>query len=139
MANRWYTKKEAMGKLGLAPNNNTQLMSIIRSQEVEYTYIFDDVRHIQRLMVDADAIDGYQIRHRDPDGAHEWSIRMTEDARDAFLKLANKFHPIEEEPTRALAEVINAIYDAEDLTEKRRRYNASRKVDTVAPAKLHDA
>jgi hypothetical protein len=114
-------------------------MSIIRSQEVEYTYIFDDVRHIQRLMVDADAIDGYQIRHRDPDGAHEWSIRMTEDARDAFLKLANKFHPIEEEPTRALAEVINAIYDAEDLTEKRRRYNASRKVDTVAPAKLHDA
>jgi hypothetical protein len=138
MANRWYTKKEAMNKLGLAPNNNTQLMSIIRNQEMEYTYLFDEVRHIQRLMIDADAIDGYEIHHRDPDGAHEWSIRLTEDAREAFLGRMNKFHPEGPEATKALAEILVAINEAEDLTEKRRKYNAGRKAPAEPTAKLHD-
>lgn len=129
MATRWYTKKEAMSKLGLSTSNNTQLMSIIRSQEMESKLVFDEERHIQRVFIDADAIDRYEIKHRDPDGAHEYSIRLTPDVRAAFLGMANKYRPADEAATKALAEVLVAIHDAQDLTEKRRKYNASRKAE----------
>ena len=136
MAKRQYTKKEAMKVLGLAANNNSQLMDVIRRNEIAVEYVFDSERHITRLMVDADAIDNVTINHRNADGTHEFSLRVKPDDLTVFLKNANKFAPKDEEATKALGAILKALKESEDLTEKRRAYNASRKADDGPTGKL---
>ena len=136
MANKWYTKKDAMVKLGLAVNNNSQFMDVIRRNEIDVKYVFDNERHITRLMVDAEAVDGVTINHRDSSGTHEFSLRVKPDDLNVFLKNANKFAPKDEEATKALGAILKALKESEDLTEKRRAYNASRKADDGPTGKL---
>jgi hypothetical protein len=134
-----YTKKEAMAKLGLAVNNNSQLMDVIRRNEIAIEYVFDNERHITRLMISADDLDKVEINHRNADGMHEYSLRIKPDDLSTFLKNANKFAPKDEEATKALGAIIKAIKSSEDLTEKRRKYNAARKADEAPTGKLHEA
>jgi hypothetical protein len=136
VSKRQYTKKQAMLKLGLSVNNNSQLMDIIRRNNISVEYIVDPERHNTHLMIDADAIDAVQINHRTQDGTHEYSVRIDPDVLEVFFKNANKFAPKDEATTKALAAVIKALKEGEDLTEKRRKYNLSRKAE-VAEAILH--
>jgi len=136
MANKWYTKKEAMKVLGLAAGNNSQLMDVVRRNEITTEMVFDTERHISRLMLDADGVDNVTINHRDASGTHEFSLRVKPDDLTVFMKNANKFAPKDEEATKALGAILKALKESEDLTEKRRAYNASRKADDGPTGKL---
>jgi hypothetical protein len=123
---RVYSKSEAAAILDCDKMYVAKLVDLDKIHEVGYAPYREGVDTLA-LFVDANSVDAYKLifRHKDDNAPHQYVIEIMPEHLDAslgFLLNVMKAEEVGEEVRDEVKSLLQALTNAADLTEARRKY-----------------